>query len=106
MLVRIADHQAYAWQRRDLFRRTLRIATGDNDPGVRILTTNPPDGRTRILVRSRSYGAGIHYYDGSLCGSGGAGKAAFFELTFEGGAIRLGGAAAEVFYKESRHTLW
>ncbi len=69
MLVRIADYQAHARQCRDLFRRALRIATGDNDPRVWILPANAPDRRARILIRSRCNGAGIHHYDGSLRGS-------------------------------------
>jgi hypothetical protein len=38
--------------------------------------------------------------------TGGTRKSALFELPFEGGAIGLSGAAAEILYKESGHTLW
>ena len=66
VLVRIADHQADARQRRDLFRRPLRVTARDYNLCTRILPQHPADGRARILIRPGCNGAGVHYHDGSL----------------------------------------
>jgi hypothetical protein len=104
--MRVADDQVHSWQGGDLFRSALRIASGDDDSGFRVLAADSANRGARVLVGARSHRAGVEDYDGSLRGTGGTRKSALFELPFEGGAIGLIGAAAEVFDKESGHTLW
>ena len=105
MLVGIANNQAHAWKCGDLFRGALRIASGDDDAGIGILPANSTNCGASVLVRSRCYGAGIQHYDRCITRRGGAGIASLLELAFEGCAICLRSAAAEVFYEESGHTL-
>jgi hypothetical protein len=103
VLVGVADDHGHAWESGDFFRGALRVATCDHDLGAGILAAYAADGGAGVLVRAGSHGAGVHYYHGGLGGSGGAGHAALFELAFEGGAVGLRGAAAEVFYVVSGH---
>ena len=87
----------------DFFRCALRVASRHDDARIGILSPHSPDGRARILIRARGHRAGIHDDHGCLCRSRRAHDTALFELTFEGGAVSLGGAATEVFYKISSH---
>jgi len=84
----------------------LFVASGDNDSGFGILAADSANRGAGVLIGARRHGAGVEDYDGSSRWTGGARKSALFELPFKGGAIGLSGAAAEVFYKESGHTLW
>ena len=105
MLVGISNDQIHAWQRHDLLRRALRIATGYDDSGLWILAAYTPDRGTRVLIGSGGHGARIQHDNRSLRGRDCARISLLLELAFKGCAIRLGCAAAEVFYKESGHTL-
>ncbi len=103
MLVRVADDETHARQRRDLFRSALRVASGDYNLCVWILSPHAPDGGARILIRCGRDGASIQNHDCSLRVHGGTRDAALLELAFESSAVRLGGAATEVLYVISRH---
>jgi hypothetical protein len=103
MFVRIADDQADAGQCGNLFGGALRVASCHYDLSVGILTADAADSGARILIGTCGNGAGVHHNYGSLSGSGGASHSALFELTFEGGTVRLGGAAAKIFYIVSGH---
>jgi hypothetical protein len=102
----VSDHQVHAGQCRNFLRRTLRVTSGNDDSRIRILPTNPADCGARILVRAIGDCTGIQDYDGSFRRAGSARESAFFKLAFQSGAIRLGGAASEIFHKECGHTLW
>ena len=106
MLVRISDDEIYARQRSDFFRSTLRVAAGDDDSGIGILPAHSSNGGSRILIRSRGHGAGVKNDERGIGGIRRARQSALGELALESGAIRLGGATAEVFDEESGHTLW
>ena len=54
-------------------------------------------------VGGGGYCAGVEDDDGGRCGIGGRGAATVEELAFEGGAVGLGGTAAEVFYVVGGH---
>src|ERR1700674_311976 len=105
MLVGVADDQADAGEGGNLFGGALRVAAGDYDSRFRILPTYAADRGASILVRARGDCAGIHHHHGGLRGSGGAGRPALLELAFEGCAVSLSGATAEVFYVVSGHVL-
>ena len=105
MFMRIADDHVDAGQSRDFFGRSLRVTSRDDNSRFRILASNPPDGRSGVLIGTRGDGAGIQDDDSCIFGVGGASKPTLLELAFEGCAIRLGGATAKVFYKKSGHTL-
>jgi hypothetical protein len=102
----IPDYQVHAGQCRDLFRRALGITSGNHDSRIRILPAHSADCGARILVRAIGYRTGIQDYYGSLRRAGSAGEATLFKLSFQSGAIRLGGATSEIFHKECGHTLW
>src|SRR5580704_4467567 len=103
MLMRIANDEAYARQRRDFCGGTLRIASGDYDSRLRILAAHAADGSPRILVGGGCDRAGVQHDHRGLRRCVGTGKTALLELTFESCAVGLGGAAAEVFYVIARH---
>jgi len=103
MLVRVADDMRDTAQGSDFLGSALRIAAGDDDAGLGILALNAADGGAGILISGRGHCAGIEYDDRGLARGGGARKAEFLELTFERGAVGLGGAATEVFYVISGH---
>jgi hypothetical protein len=61
------------------------------------------DGIACLGVGGSGYGAGVEDDDGGRCGIGGGGAAAVEELAFEGGAVGLCGAAAELLDVEGGH---
>lgn|SRR5580692_3326061 len=104
VFVRVANHAGYPGQGCDFFRSTLGVASGDDDPGVGILALHAANRGTGILV-----GGGCHRTsvedDHVGIGGGGAVQPALLELALQGSAIRLGGAAAEIFYTEGGHVV-
>ena len=101
--MRVADDKVDARQSCDLFRSALRVTAGDDDSGFRILPADSANRGAGVLIGACCYGAGVQDYNGGLRRTRGADEPTLFELPFEGGAIGLGGAATEVFYKESGH---
>ena len=100
MFVRVADDLAHAGQSRDFFRRALRVTAGDHDPGFGVLAVNAADGGACVLVGRGGHGAGVEDYESGLRRFVGALQAALPQLAFDGSAVRLGGAAAEIHYVE------
>jgi hypothetical protein len=103
MFMRVADYATYARQSDDFFRGTLRITTGDHDPGFRIFTMNAADGGAGVLVRGGGHGAGVENYESSVCRLTGALQTALSKLMFESSAVCLGRPASEIFHEERRH---
>ncbi len=103
VLVRISHYQADAGQRRNLFRRPLRVTAGDQDSRTGVFPMNAADGSTCVLISRRGDGAGIQDDDFSLDGSAGALQSAGQQLALNGGAIGLGRAASEVLHMIRRH---
>ena len=103
--MRVADDQADAGEFCDLFGGALRVASGDDDAGVGVLALHAADGGAGVLIGRSGDGAGVEDDDGGVCGFVGARESLLFELTFEGRAIGLRGAAAEVFDVISGHML-
>src|SRR5579863_3944819 len=102
----IAYDEMHAGERRNFLGSALRVASRDNDFGLGILAANAANCSTRVLVGSGGDGAGIEDNERGLGGGCGARQSSLLELSFKSGAVRLSGATAEVFYKESGHTLW
>ena len=103
MLVGVADDQIHARQCRNFLGRALRVTSGDDNAGVRILPAHSSDCGPRVLIGARRDRARIQNHNGGLGPTGGASQTLLFELAFESGTIGLCGATAEVLYKESRH---
>ena len=104
MLVGISHDPGYAFQRGNFLRRSLRVASRDQNFCQRIFAPYAPDGRTRILVGGSGDGAGIQ--DNQFCLIRGSGLIQPFrgKLLLYGGAIRLRGAAAKVLHKKTGHS--
>ena len=81
----------------------LGIASRDHDLRAWILALDAANGSARILVRSIGDRTRIQNDQVGLAGGRGTGQAALSQLTLQGGAIRLSGAAAEVFYVVTGH---
>ena len=103
VFVRISNHQTDAGQRRDFFRRALRVAAGDQDLRLGVLPMDAADGGTRVLIGRCGDGAGIQDDDFGLGGSAGALQSPRQQLALDGGAIGLGRAASEVLDVISCH---
>lgn len=86
----------HAGQSGDFFRGALRVAAGDHDPCVGIFAMNAADGGAGVLISGSGYGAGVENNESGFRGLVGPLQAAFAELAFDGGAVGLGGSAAEI----------
>ena len=106
MLMRVANHQLHAREGSDFVWSALSVASGDYDAGVGILPADSTDCGAGVLICRGRHGASVQDDNGGVSGARSANQSLLFELAFESGAVGLGGATAEVFYKESSHTLW
>jgi hypothetical protein len=102
MFVRVTDYGGYAGQGGDFLGSALGIASGDNNSCQRVLALDAADGGAGVPIGGIGDGAGVQNDEVGL-GGGGAGEGAGFELTIEGGAVGLGGAASEVFDVVGEH---
>jgi len=80
----------------------LRVATGHDDPGVGVFPVDAADSRAGVLIGGRRYGAGVENDDPRLSRIS-ALQSPLLKLAFNGGAVRLGCATAEIFHVESGH---
>ncbi len=62
---------------------------------------NAPDGGAGVLVGGGGYGAGVEDNDSGIGRLVGALQPLLLELTLNGRAVRLGGAASKIFHVES-----
>ena len=58
-LMRVADHHGNTRKLGDLFGRTLRITTCNDDPGLRIFAMDTADDLAHLVVRGIGDGAGV-----------------------------------------------
>ena len=98
--MRIADDRTHTREGGNFIGSTLRIAACHDDPGPGILAANATDRGACVLVGSRGYGAGVEHDDFCLSGFGSAIQSSLPELAFDGRAVRLSGAASEIFHVE------
>jgi len=106
MFVRISNDRGYAGKGGNFVRGALRVAASNHDLSIGILAMNAADGGTSVLVSSSGYGAGVEDNDSGLGGLPSAFHASLLELTLDGGPVRLGSAAAEIYHVESCHSLF
>jgi len=101
--VGIADDVGDAGERREFFGRALCVAAGDHDLGGGIVGMKFADGVAGLGIGGCGDSAGVD--DDNVSGLRGAGKeaATVEELAFDGGAVGLGGAAAELLDVEGGH---
>jgi len=99
----VAHDHIYARHGCEFFRGALRVAAGDYDSCSGILPADPADCGAGVLISACRDRAGIQDYDGRLCRSRSAREPLVLELTFDGGAVGLCGAASEVFNVVSGH---
>ena len=101
--MRIAHDPGHARQRRQFFRRALRVAAGHQNAAIRIHPLQPAYRRARILIRALGYGAGIQHNNFRVANRPGALQSAFQKLPLQRRPIRLRSAAAKIFYVEASH---
>jgi hypothetical protein len=94
--VGVADDPGDAGELGEFFGGALGVAAGDDDLGGGILGVDFADGVAGLGIGGGGDGAGVHNYDAGCARICGGGAAAVEELTLEGGAVGLGGAAAEL----------
>ena len=85
------------------FRRALGVTAGDDDAGGGVVSMKFSDGGAGLGVGSRSDGTGVEDDDIGGFGGIGQGAATFEQLALDGGAVGLGGAAAQLFDVEGGH---
>src|SRR5258705_12380391 len=101
--VGIADDKADARESRDFFRCALGVTTGYEDARCRIGSVNFANGIAGLSVSGGGDGAGVENHDVGQRRIGRERAALFAQLAFDGRAIRLGGAAAELLDKKGAH---
>lgn len=102
-LVGVADNVRDAGESGEFFGSALGVTAGDDDARSGIAGVDFADGFAGLEVGRRGNGAGIH--DDVVGGIRRPDRsaAAFEKLAFDGGAVSLRGAAAELLDKERRH---
>src|SRR5215470_13098958 len=90
MLVRVADDLRNTGQGGEFFRRALRVATGHDDAGLRVLPVYPADGSARILIGRGRDRAGVQHNNFGFPQFGGAIKSLLLKLPLNGSAVGLG----------------
>jgi len=101
--VGIADNEGYAWENRDFFGGALSVTAGYEDARCRIGGVNFANGVSGLRVGRGGDGAGVENHDVGRRRIGRERAALFAQLAFDGRAIRLGGAAAELLDKKGAH---
>src|SRR5258708_6152932 len=101
--VGIADDKADAWESRDFFGRALGVTTGYEDARCRIGSVNFANGVAGLRISRGGDCAGVENYDVGQRRIGRERAALFAQLAFDGRAIRLGGATAELLDKKGAH---
>ena len=99
----IADDPGDAGEGGEFIGGALGVAAGDDDAGGGVGGVEFADGVASLGIGCGCYGAGVDDDDVGACGFERGSEAAIEELAFEGGAVSLGGAAAELFDVERGH---
>ena len=99
----IADDPGDAGEGGEFFGGTLSVAASDDDAGGRIGSVELANGIAGLGVGCSGDGAGVDDDDVGVGGFGRRSESAIYQLALEGGAVGLGGAAAELFDVEGGH---
>ncbi len=102
-LVRIAHHQAHAFERRQFLRRALRVAAGDQNARARLLAMDTPDHLPHFIVRGCGHGAGVQHHQVGVLQIGGRRKALRGEASLNRRAIGLRRPAPEILDEKTLH---
>ena len=105
MLVRIADDRAHAREGGNFFRSTLRIAAGYDDLGPGVLAANATDRGACVPIGRSGYRAGVKHDNSGVARFASALQSSLAELALDGCAVRLSGAASEIFHVEGSQAL-
>ena len=103
--MRVADDPLDTGHDSEFIRSTLGVATGDQDAGGGVFPVDSSNCGTGIAVGFGGYRAGVQDDDVGCGAFRGGGEAAGSEERVEGGAVGLGGAAAEVLDEECCGTI-
>jgi len=100
----ISNHPSDAFERRNLFGNALRVASGNQDFGLRLLPADAADGRASVLIGRRSYRTGVENDDSGVGSCVNAPQTVVRKLAFDGRPIRLRRAASEVLNVVTSHS--
>src|SRR6266852_3967845 len=103
MFVRIAYNHGDAGQCSNFTGSALGVAAGNYYLAGGIFATDTADGGTGVLFGGSCDGAGVQHHELSGSGAAGSIQPPVAELLFDGGAVCLGGAAAEIFDVKAGH---
>lgn len=103
--MRVADDGADAGKGGDFIGRTLRVASGNDDSSLGIVTAHAADGGAGILIGRCCHRASIENHDVGF-GCGRFDQASLFELAFERSAVGLGRAASEILHVIAGHVFY
>src|SRR5690242_165110 len=99
----VADDERDAGERGQLFGSALGVTAGDDEARGGIAGMDFADGVAGLGVGGGGDGAGVEDDEVGVVGRGGGVAATGEELAFDGGAVRLRGAAAELLNEEGSH---
>ena len=101
--VGVADHVGDAGESGEFFGGALGVTAGDDDFGGGFGGVEFADGVAGLGVGGGGDGTGVEDDDVGSVGRGGQTAATVEELALDGGAVSLGGAAAELLDVEGGH---
>lgn len=103
MLMRVTNDLGHARQGGEFLRRTLRVTSGHNNLRAGIFAVHATNGGARVLVSGRGNGTGVKNYDFRLHRASRAIQSSLLKLAFDGSAVSLRRAAAEILYVKICH---
>src|SRR6202045_2183546 len=103
MLMRISHHPGHARKRGNFLRGPLGITARHHDLCHGVFAMDTANRGASVLIGGGGDGAGIQDDHVGFLGRLSLREALCRKLTFQGGPIRLGGAAAKTLYKKSGH---
>ena len=93
----VADNGIDSGQGGEFFRSALGIATGDDDPGIRISAADAADPGARLAIGFSGYAAGIDDNNSCGIGIGGGRESLVAQGGSDGFAVGAACPASEVF---------
>ena len=103
MLVGISDYEFDAGQGSNFFRSALCITSRDDNLAIGVFAMDPANGRAGVLIGRCGDRTGVEHNNIGIRRRSGAEPSPLMKLPPDGGAVRLGRAAAEILYEEACH---